>query len=201
MPEPGSGAVSSLEEFWEGLEAREVEPDLLGTLRERVERPTGRIERVGDEALVVAVAARLVPGAVPPGVLAEFLDAHFDEQLGRGDERVGVMPRAELIPAGLRVLDVEARNRHGSGFADLSGAEQDRLLTDAEEGRLNGPKGFDAAEWFRRVRDVFLLGYGSDPRGMVEMGFPGPSYRTGHVWLGVAEIMGRVRRTAGHDEL
>jgi hypothetical protein len=199
MPDPG-GAVSSLEEFWDGLEARGVEPDLLDTLRARMEAE-GPVERVGDEGLVIAVASRLVPGAVPGRVLASFLDANYEAQLGRGDERVGIMPRAELIPAGFRLLEDEAHRQQGSSFLELPGVDQDRLLADAEAGRLQGSAGFDAAEWFRRVRDLLLLGYGSDPRGMVEMGFPGPSYATGHVWLGQAEVARRAERAPGHEEL
>jgi Gluconate 2-dehydrogenase subunit 3 len=200
MPEPG-GSVSSLEEFWNGLEARGVEPDLRETLRRRAEGAPRSIRRVGDEALVVAVAARLLPGAVPARHLAEFLDANFDAQLGRGDERVGLLPRDELIPMGFRVLEDEARRRHGSSFAEVPEADQDSLLEAAEAGRLEGPGGFDAGEWFRRVRDLLLLGYGSDPRGMVEMGFPGPSYEKGHVWLSIAEVARRAARAPGHEEL
>jgi hypothetical protein len=200
MPEPG-GVVSSLGEFWNGLRRRGVEPDLFDTLKGRADRSTAAVERVGDEALVVAVASRLMPGAVPADVLAAFLDENFDAQLGRGDERIGVMPRAELIPAGFRVLEDEASQRHGSSFVDLPDDARDRLLSDAEEGRLEGPEAFDAAEWFRRVRDLLLLGYGSDPRGMVEMGFPGPSYAKGHVWLGEAEVARRAQRAPGHEEL
>jgi hypothetical protein len=200
VPDPG-GAVSSLEEFWDGLEARGVEPDLRDQLRSRISEPAGSLERVGDEGVVVAVASRLVPGAVPGRTLAAFLDARFDAQLGRGDERVGLMPRNELIPAGFRVLEDEARRRHGASFSDLPAAEQDRLLSDAESGLIQGPAGFDAEEWFRRVRDLLLLGFGSDPRGMVEMGFPGPSYAKGHVWLGVAEVARRAARAPGHDDL
>src|SRR3990170_417089 len=118
MPDPG-GAVSSIEEYWDGLEARGVEPDLLEALRHRVEGDVGPIERVGDEALVTAVASRLVPGAVPGRVLAAFLDANFDAQLGRGEERVGVMARGELIPTGFRVLEDEARRQQGSSFLEL----------------------------------------------------------------------------------
>lgn len=201
MPEAEGGAVSSLEEFFHGLAARGVEPDLQGLLHARASTSAGRVERVGDEATVVAVAARLVPGAVPSPALAAFLDANFDRQLGRGDERQGVMPRTALIPAGFRVLDEEARRRHGAAFAELTEAQQDELLTDAERDRLEGPDRFDSREWFLRVRDLLLLGYGSDPRGMVEMGFPGPSYETGHVWLGVAEVARRAERAPGYQEL
>jgi hypothetical protein len=201
VPEAAGGAVSSLEEFFHGLAARGVEPDLQEALRARASTTGGGIERVGDEATVVAVAARLVPGAVPSPALATFLDRHFDRQLGRGDEREGVMPRAELVPVGFRVLEEESGRRHGAAFAELTDEQQDALLADAEGGRLRGPERFDSGEWFRWVRDVLLLGYGSDPRGMVEMGFPGPSYGTGHVWLGVAEVARRAARAPGHEKL
>jgi hypothetical protein len=150
--------------------------------------------------VVTAVAARILPGAVPARDLAAFLDRWFDAQLGRGDERPGLMARAELIPAGFRVLDAEARERHGTGFTALSHEEQDRLLADVEAGRVEGGPRFDAAEWFARVRDLLLLAYGSDPRGMVEMGFPGPSYARGHVWLGPAEVARRASRAPGSEE-
>jgi hypothetical protein len=201
VPEAAGGAVSSLEEFFHGLAARGVEPDLQEALRTRASTSDGPVERAGDEATVVAVAARLVPGAVPSPALAAFLDRHFDRQLGRGDEREDVMPRAELVPAGFRVLEEESGRRHGVAFAELTDEQQDALLADAEGGRLQGPERFDAGEWFRRVRDVLLLGYGSDPRGMVEMGFPGPSYESGHVWLGVAEVARRAARAPGHETL
>jgi hypothetical protein len=36
---------------------------------------------------------------------------------------------------------------------------------------------------------------------MVEMGFPGPSYAKGHVWLGEAEIARRADHAQGHEQL
>jgi hypothetical protein len=200
MPEDTGGAVSSLEEFWEGLEVRGVEPDLVETLRSRVRGGSVPIGRVGDAAVVRAVAGRIMPGAVPADALAAFVDAHFDEQLGRGDERIGLRPREELIPLGVRILDETARAGHGRGFSELDAADQDGLLADAEQGRIDGQDGFDAKEWFTRVRDLILLAYGSDPRGMVEMGFPGPSYATGHVWLGPFEVARRAAHAPGWEE-
>jgi hypothetical protein len=196
-----TGAVSSLEEFWAGLEARGVEPDLVETLRARAARDGGPVERVGDRDLVVAVAGRLLPGAVPAGALAAFLDANFDRPLGRGDERVGGLPREELLPAGFAVLDEEARRRHGAAFTELEGPQQDELLRAAERGALSGPERFDAREWFHRVHGLLLLAYGSDPRGMVEMGFPGPSYEKGHVWLTESEVERRAAGARGYLEL
>lgn len=157
--------------------------------------------RVGEEATVVAVAQRLVPGDVPAKALAVFLDEVFDQQLGRADDKDGLMPRGELIPAGFRVLDHEARRRHKVAFAELSDDDKDKLLGEAERGNLQGPPKFESATWFKRTRGFLLLGYGSDPRGMVEMGFPGPSYKPGHVWLDREEIQARVDRKPGYLKL
>jgi hypothetical protein len=83
----------------------------------------------------------------------------------------------------------------------LSAEQQDALLTAAEKGELPGPGGFDSATWFKRMRGYLLVGDGSDPRGMVEMGFPGPSYKSGHVWLDEGEVAARARRTKGYRVL
>jgi hypothetical protein len=188
----------TLHEFWERLDHRGVEQDLRDELRARASDDGAPISRVGAEATVIAVAARLLPGSVPPRTLAAFLDQRFDTQLGRGDERSGLMPRGELIPAGFTALDLEARERHGLAFAELEAGQQDALLAEAEQGALSGAEGFDSAVWFSRVRDVLLLAFGSDPRGMVQMGFPGPSYQPGHTWLDVEEVRARAERKPGY---
>jgi hypothetical protein len=153
---------------------------------------------VGVSGTVIAVAARLLPGNVPAEALAAFLDEAFDKQLGRGDEQVGLLPREELFPAGFAVIDEESRSRHGKAFHDLSSTQQDELLTAAEKGQLDGPDGFEASAWFMRVRDLLLLAFGSDPRGMVQMGFPGPSYMPGHIWLDGGEVQARADRKPGY---
>lgn len=191
----------TLDEFRTRLRERRVEPDLVEALEERAARDRGDVRRVGDPATVEAVAARLVPGDVPPSVLAAFVDEHFDRQLGRGDERIGLMARDRLIPAGFRVLDEEAVRASGRSFGELPTDAQDAVLARAQQGDLEGPDGFDAAVWFKRVLELLLLGYGSDPRGMVEMGFPGPSYRPGHVWLDRREVAARAERRTGYRTL
>jgi hypothetical protein len=196
----------TLEEFWRRLEVRHVEPDLRDALRERTGRETLGTPNLGPErgAVAVAVAGRLLPSAaVPAKALAAFLDWSFDRQLGRGDEQVGVLPTSELIPAGLDALTQAARQRHGRRFEELEGDQQDALLAEAERGalQLEGEKRFDSAVWFKRTRGKLLLGYGSDPRGMVEMGFPGPSYETGHIWLDRGEVKARVLRRPGYLQL
>jgi hypothetical protein len=194
MPEP---RYPTLDEFWKRLDVRDTEPDLRAKLDGRTRREERRTPRLGDArgAVAVAVAARLLPGsAVPPEALAAFLDETFDRQLGRGDEQAGVVPTAELIPSGLDLL--AARD-----FAALGPEQQDALLEQAERGELEGGERFDSSAWFKRIRGKLLLGYGSDPRGMVEMGFPGPSYKPGHIWLDRGEIAARAKRKPGYLRL
>jgi hypothetical protein len=201
MPDP---RYPTLAEFWKRLDVRGVEPDLRAALESRTLREEGGTPKLGDSrgAVAMAVARRLLPGsAVPAEALASFLDATFDHQLGRGDERAGVLPTPSLIPLGLDRIDEQATRAHGRGFAELGDAEQDTLLRRAERGELAGAEGFDWTVWFERLRGKLLLGYGSDPRGMVQMGFPGPSYRTGHVWLDRGEVAARARRTPGYLRL
>jgi hypothetical protein len=104
----------------------------------------------------------------------------------------------ELIPLGFETLDAAARHRHGRSFAELTGDLQDELLSQAEQSQLEGDDGFDAATWFELVRFLALLGLGSDPRGMVFMGYPGPSYQPGHLWLDEGEVAARVARRRGY---
>jgi hypothetical protein len=191
----------TLEEFFTRLEARDMEPDLREEFSKRLRREEGSVTRVGDETTVEAVARRLIPGDVPPRALAVFLDGVFDKQLGRGDDKDGVMPHGELIPTGFRVLAEEALKRHGKNFAELPDDQQDQLLAAAEGGNLEGPSTFDSSTWFKRTRGFLLLGYGTDPRGMVEMGFPGPSYKPGHIWLDPEEVQARVQRKPGYLKL
>jgi Gluconate 2-dehydrogenase subunit 3 len=190
------------DEFWKRLRVRNTENDLQEVLLTRTRREEAHIGRAGPEPILVAVAKRLLPdAAVPARALAAFLDETFDRQLGRGDDKAGVMPRGELIPAGFLALDDAGRERFGSPFAELAPAEQDELLGEAERGELEGPERFDSTTWFKRVRSLLLLGFGSDPRGMVRMGFPGPSYMPGHVWLDEEEVKSRAGRKIGYLEL
>ena len=198
----GDGArFPTLEEFWRRLDERDLEPDLRAELRARIDREAGVVERVGDPSVVEAFAARVLPFPLPPRALAVFLDEHFDRQLGRGDEREGVMPRDLLTPTGFRVLDEAARTRHGVGFARLPAAQQDALLGEAEDGNLQGPEGFDSSQWFKRTAQLLMLGYGSDPRAMVYMGYPGPPYKPGHIWLDRREVASRAARKRGYRTL
>jgi len=185
-------------EFWQRLEKRHVEPDLSDELHQRAERTDGAVQRLGRQPTVIAFVEQLLPGAaVPSGVLAQFLDEHFTEPMGRSDEKADVMVRTELTITGFAQLDKAA----GGDFSSLTAERQRDLLSRAERGELKGPPGFDSATWFKRLRDLVLLGYGADPRGMVQMGYPGPAYQPGHLWLDSGEVQARSKRKPGYLEL
>jgi hypothetical protein len=193
---------ADLDEFFRRLDVRGTEPDLRQALRDRLQRGSQPVRRLGNPATVVAVSRRLLPSeAVPAEAIAAFVDDVFDRQMGRADEQVGLMPRRELMPAGFAALDARAQQDHGRAFGALDDDVQDELLRLAERGELRGASGFDAKTWFSRLRDLVLLAYGSDPRGMIEMGFPGPSYQTGHVWLDRWEVASRAKRKPGYLQL
>jgi hypothetical protein len=189
------------EEFWKRLELREVEADLRDELRSRTLREKRHISRAGAEATVIAVAERILPGDVPARALAVFLDESFDKQAGRADEKTGVMPRSELIPTGFRLIDEESQKQFGAKFAEVSAARQDELLSAAEERKIKGPERFDSGVWFRKVRESIITAFGSDPRGMVQMGFPGPSFKPGHLWLDRPTTEARAARRSGYMKL
>jgi hypothetical protein len=191
----------TLTEFRKSLRIRGVEADLVSSLEERTQREQRAIERVGEPEVVTAVIEGILPCDVPARALGAFVDAVFDKQLGRADDPAGLLPRGKLIPAGFQVVNEESGRRHGRNFSDLSGDEQDLILASAERGELQGPQGFDSGVWFKRLRDLILLGFGSDPRGMVQMGFPGPSYKPGHLWLDRREVRSRANRKKGYLKL
>lgn len=197
MPE---ARFPTAEEFWQRLATRGVEADLVDKLRARTRREERGVHRL-PAATTTAVISRLLPGTIPPEAIASFLDENFDRQLGRADENDGLRPRAELIPMGFTALDGAAREREGVTFAELSTDAQDALLAQAEKGELQGPDGFDSATWFKRMRGLALIGFGSDPRGMVFMGYPGPSYKSGHIWLDEGEVAARASRKRGYLQL
>jgi hypothetical protein len=193
---------ASVDEFFHRLETRHTEDDLRVELHRRLDREQREVSRIGNATVVVAVCERLLPSdSVPSAALAAFIDEIFDQQTGRGDEASGLMPRERLIPAGFEALNATAQSEHRASFAELDERRQDDLLARAETGDVTGPEMFDSRVWFQRVRELALLGYGSDPRGMVEMGFPGPSYRSGHVWLSERGVRARVERRPGFLEL
>jgi gluconate 2-dehydrogenase gamma chain len=154
-----------------------------------------------DEARTAdAALARLIPtdddgpGAREAGVVV-FLDRQLAGAWGHGDHfyRKGpfllgtpqqgyqlAFTPAEMFRLGFAKLDENARKLRGAAFADLTPEQQDELLTQAEQGKLDFgtlPSGM----FFASLVDAAMEGFFSDPIyggnrnkiGWKLVGFPG----------------------------
>lgn len=151
--------------------------------------------RTADAAL-----ARLIPadddgpGAREAGVVV-FLDRQLAGAWGHGDHffRKGpflsgtpqqgyqlAFTPAEMFRLGFWKLDDNARKLRGAAFADLTDAQQDELLVQAEQGKLDfGP--LPSGTFFASLLDAAMEGFFSDPIyggnrekiGWKLVGFPG----------------------------
>ena len=154
-----------------------------------------------EEALTAdAALARLIPaddngpGAREAGVVV-FLDRQLAGAWGHGDHfyRKGpflpgtpqqgyqlAFTPAEMFRLGLAKLDEHARKLHGVAFADLTAEQQDQLLAQAEQGKLDLGT-LPSATFFASLVDVTMEGFFSDPIyggnrdkiGWKLVGFPG----------------------------
>jgi gluconate 2-dehydrogenase gamma chain len=155
----------------------------------------------GNEARAIEAAVdRLIPaddlgpGAKEAGV-AVFIDLQMVTAWGNGDHfyRQGpfvagtpaqgyqlAFTPAETFRLGLAKLDESARKANGAAFADLSAAQQDALLAQAEHGQLDfGP--LPSGVFFGALLDATMEGFFADPiyggnrdkAGWKLVGFPG----------------------------
>ncbi len=140
-------------------------------------------------AIANALTRRILPqtGETETVPLVALLDAKLLADHGDGF-REGDMPyMREAWRRGLAAIDDEATTRHGRGFAGLSDAQQDALLTAMQAGDVTGPHwaGLAAKMFFERriLADVPALYY-SLPKAWNEIGFGGPASPRGYVRLG-----------------
>jgi|SRR5882672_1823489 len=155
----------------------------------------------GAEARAVeAAVARLIPadengpGAKEAGA-AVFIDLQLASAWGNGDHfyrhgpflpgtpqqgyQLAFTP-AETFRLGLAGLDASARKAHGTAFADLTPAQQDALLAQAELGKLD-LGALPSAVFFGALLDATMEGFFGDPAyggnrdkvGWKLVGFPG----------------------------
>jgi gluconate 2-dehydrogenase gamma chain len=147
-----------------------------------------------------AVLARVIPadgngpGAREAGVVI-FLDRQLAGAWGSGDHfyRKGpflagtpqqgyqlAFTPAEMFRLGFAKLDENARKLRGAAFADLTPEQQDELLAQAEQGKLDLGT-LPSGTFFASLVDATMEGFFSDPihggnRGMIGwklVGFPG----------------------------
>jgi gluconate 2-dehydrogenase gamma chain len=155
----------------------------------------------GNEGRVAeAAVARLIPADdAGPGAkeadVAVFIDLQLAGAWGAGDHLYRHAPflagtaqqgyqlaftPAEMFRLGLAKLDEAARKAHGVAFADLAPEQQDALLAQAEQGKLDFGV-LPSGAFFAALLDATMEGFFSDPIyggnrdkiGWKLVGFPG----------------------------
>jgi len=117
--------------------------------RERLETFTA-----AEADVVEAMLERLIPSdASGPGATEARVLRYVDKALD-GD----LSSSRAAYTAGIADTDAYARSRFGAGFADLTGAQQDTVLSEMEDGTAPGLRAF-----FELVREHALQGMFGDP--------------------------------------
>lgn len=132
-----------------------------------------------------AVVDRLIPGDADlagwAGGVGDYLTQHWDGDLARD---------VPLLIAGIDALDAEAAAHYQNAFASLTTEQQDALLQQIEQERVETPWPVSPAAWLKTLVDLTAEGYYSDPenggnhgaQSWQMVGFhPGPSAAHAHV--------------------
>ncbi len=151
-----------------------------------------RFFSAAEFATLQAIVARVVPqpASRPPIPVAALVDDKLVRNRQDG-YRPPELPRdREAWRRGLAAIEAEARAAHSTGFADLSGAQQDALLRHMEAGRSQATEwaGMPPKIFFKqRLLSDIVHAYWSHPTSWNEIGWGGPASPRGYVRMGYDE--------------
>lgn len=180
------GAVLAL------IESDLVTPPTRRALKARLKRPSPASPAFFDDAAyatMCSTCARLIPQPEPILDLAAALDARLAAGAGDGWRYAALPPDAELHALGARGIEESARERHGRGFAELNGDEQDAVLGLIEAGVPPGPvwARIDAARYFEELLALLVDIFYAHPLAQDEIGYAGMADARGWTAIGLNE--------------
>lgn len=162
-------------------------------IRERLEEiPERRYLSEEEWQLLEAIAHRLVPQPEreKPVPIVPWIDALLFSNQTPGYRYADMPSMRDAWRQGLKAIAAEARNRHGTDFAKLSGEDQDELLRDIENNRVDSrywgnlpPGGFFKHHLLKEVVGIYY----SHPDAWSEIGYGGPASPRGYARLGPDE--------------
>jgi hypothetical protein len=162
-------------------------------VRQRLEEvPPRRFLTKEQWQLLEAIAARLMPqpDREQPVPIVPWIDDMLQRNAGPGYRYADMPPLRDAWTGGLDAIAAEARNRHGKSFEDLSGDEQDELLRDVQNNRVESrywgdlpAGGFFLHHLLKQVVGIYY----SHPEAWSEIGFGGPASPRGYARLGPGE--------------
>ena len=79
--------------------------------------------------------------------------------------------------------------------------QRDEVLQAIQEGQAEGEiwKRIPSKYFFIRFYGKALMGYFAHPKAWMRIGFPGPSYLEGYLWVNIGQVRQRHRRQPGWD--
>jgi gluconate 2-dehydrogenase subunit 3-like protein len=143
-------------------------------------------------SLLEAIAARLMPqpDREEPVPIVPWIDDMLHRNAGPGFRYADMPPMRDAWRRGLDAIAAETRNLHGKAFEELTPAEQDAILHDIENNRVESRywRDLPAGGFFKHhlLKEVVGIYY-AHPAAWSEIGFGGPASPRGYVRLGFDE--------------
>ena len=144
-------------------------------------------------SLLEAICDRLIPQPDredDPVPIAPWIDDMLHHNHTPGYRYADMPPMRDAWRQGLDAIAAEAHDRHGKRFEDMSPEEQDSLLADVQENRVERrywgdlpSGGFFLHHLLKSVVGVYY----SHPAAWSEIGFGGPASPRGYARLGFDE--------------
>lgn len=156
------------------------------------EVPERRFLSEEEWSLLEAIVGRLVPqpDREEPVPIVPWIDALLHHNHTPGYRYADMPPMREAWRQGLKAIAAEARNSHGKTFEQLAPEEQDELLRDVENNRVESRYwgNLPAGGFFKHhlLKEVVGIYY-SHPDAWSEIGFGGPASPRGYARLGPDE--------------
>lgn len=156
------------------------------------EVPPRRFLTKEEWSLLEAIVDRLIPQAdrEVPVPIVPWIDAMLQENRTPGFRYADMPPMRTAWRQGLAAIRAEARNGHGRDFEEFSPEEQDSLLRDIENNRVESRYwgNLPAGGFFKHhlLKDVVAVYY-AHPDAWNEIGFGGPASPRGYARLGLNE--------------
>lgn len=171
-------------------------------LRTNFSREHYDVLSVDETATLEAMLDRLIPqeNGRDKIDLVGFMDWAIPKPLGIGSREEGMPDEETLYHEGLRGVDETASAMHGKRFVQLSEKQKDDVLRAIQEGTTEGDvwKRIPSDAFFRQLMSKAIMPYCAHPRTWMRIGFYGPAYPEGYVWVSPHEVKMRHEDKPGH---
>lgn len=133
--------------------------------------------------------------------LVGFMDWAIPRPLGFGDRQEGLPDELTLFRDGFKATDqTSAAMFAGRKFVELGDGDKDQVLRAVQEGKAQGEvwERIPSAVFFKTLMSKAVAGYCAHPRTWMRIGFYGPAYPEGYVWVSRREVEARHAKKPGH---